>query len=81
MKAAVFIRHKSKSVSAANDISRYFYRRHPEYYAKIVNYDDYQKFDALDENYYMDLYVLELNCCEESDCGFRIAKRLRIISP
>ena len=58
-------------------ISRYFCQKHPEYYAKIMDYHDFKEFDAISGNYGMDLYVLELNRCEDSDAGFRIAKRLR----
>jgi DNA-binding LytR/AlgR family response regulator len=65
----------------ANEISRYFYRIHPEHHTKVVNYYDLRDFDAYASNYSMDLYLLELNDCKESDTGFRIAKQLRDTQP
>jgi DNA-binding LytR/AlgR family response regulator len=60
----------------ANAISRYFAVYRPEYYAKIVGFDDYREFDSIPGNYGMDLYVVELKTCDVSDAGFSIAKRL-----
>ena len=77
MKAAVYIKDESASMCVANDISRYIYKHHPDYYAKIVNYSSIQEFDSAPGSYSMDLYVLELNRCDALDDGFAIAKRLR----
>ena len=74
---AVYAGHKITSMRAANDISRYFSVRHPEYYARIVNYDSLREFDSVPGNYSMDLYLLELDACDSSDAGYTIAKRLR----
>ena len=77
MKAAVYIKDKAASARVANDISRYFYQRRPEYYVKIADYGDLREFDSVPGIYGMDLYFLELNECSGSDAGFRIARRLR----
>ena len=76
MRVAVYMKNKTASIQAANDISRYFYQRHPEYYARIVDYHDFREFDTIPGNYGMDLYVLELHICDDTDPGFRIAKKL-----
>lgn len=77
MKVAVFIENRNESVRVANDVSRYFYRRRPEYYSKIVNYSGFGEFDAAPGSYGMDLYILELKRCADGDPGYQIAMRLR----
>ena len=74
---AVYTGQNIAGTRVANDISRYFSVRHPEYFARIVNYDNLREFDTVPGNYGMDLYVLELNICDPSDAGFNIAKKLR----
>ena len=74
---AVYAGHSIASMRVANDISRYFSVRRPEYFARIVNYDNLREFDSVPGNYSMDLYFLELNACESSDAGYNIAKKLR----
>lgn len=77
MRAVVYTQEEYTSMRVANDMSHYFFSRHPEYYARILNYQDFRAFDAVPENYNMDLYVLELDRCDETDAGYRIASRLR----
>lgn len=77
MKAAVYSKNESVSTRIANDISRYLYQHHPEYYAKIMNFVSMAEFEQTPGSYGMDLYVLELTHCNASDAGFNIAKRLR----
>jgi len=74
---AVYAGQNTASMRAANDISRYFSVRRPEYFARILSYDSLREFDSIPGNYSMDLYVLELNTCGMSDAGFSIAKKLR----
>ena len=77
MRAAVYCENETISIQVANDISFYFHQRHPEYYIKILNYHSFSNFDAVSANYEMDLYILELNRCDESDAGYRIAMQVR----
>ena len=77
MRAAVYIDDETTSIRIANSISRYLYRYHPEYYARIINSSDYKEFCSLPGNFGMDLYVLEIKRCHDQDPGFQIAKRLR----
>ncbi len=77
MRISVYIGNPAESTRVANDISRYFCVNHPEYFARIVNFDNYREFDAYPGKYSMDLYVLELDDCRTTDAGFSIAKKLR----
>ena len=77
MRVAVYAGQNTASMRVANDVSRYFSLSHPEYSARIVNFDSLREFNSVPGNYSMDLYVLELNNCEPSDAGFAIAKKLR----
>ena len=77
LRAAVYIEEEMASVRVANSISRYLYRHHPEYYARIINSSDYKEFCTSPGNFGMDLYVLEVKRCDNDDLGLKIAKRLR----
>ncbi|MDR1299499.1 MAG: LytTR family transcriptional regulator [Oscillospiraceae bacterium] len=77
MTVAVYSGDRAAGTRVANEISRYLSVRRPEYFARIVSYDDPLKFDTEPGNYNMDLYVLELEDCGASDAGCRIARRLR----
>ena len=77
MRAAVYMEDETASIRVANSVSRYLYRHHPEYYARIINSCDYREFCASPGNFGMDLYVLEVKRCHDKDPGFRIAAKLR----
>lgn len=77
VRAMVYIENEIASMRAANAISRYFHQRHPEYYARILNCFDFPSFDTAASNYSLDLYLLEVQRCDETDAGYRIAIRLR----
>lgn len=77
MRVGVYAKEEHTSMRVANDICHYFFSTHPEYYARILNFCDFPAFDASAEHYSLDLYLLQVDCCDASDTGYRIASLLR----